>query len=417
MKFKNTLPVIVLVSICLVSALLLSLVNMVTAPIIEASRNQLVNEKLLVVLPDGKNFEPIVTDETYPASVTEAYRADGGFVFVMSVTGKSSGLIIMCGVSEDGKIVGTTVVESKETPEYASKVFPSVEGLEGVYKDVDAEGFEPYLVAGATLTSNAYGEAINAALQAYTIANGGAVDLRTPEQIFQDNCNAALGTSGLTYKRWFATEVLAGVDAVYGAEGTDGHVYVIGETLVGVKADGTIVDLGDADEATVKAADAAVKASTPTEIPDITAITETVNTKIVKLKKIETTATGNYVFTVEAKGYAWLNSHYSTDTPIVIKVAISADGTIIDCFTVSHGESKDIGDVCATDKYYEQFRGASESDIKITVNQPDDYAQQIPAGSTDIGAISGATFTSSAYQKAVTAAFTAFNLLTVGGEA
>ena len=52
MKLKNVLPVVVLVAICLVSALLLSLINTVTSPIIEAARNQAANENLLVVLPD-----------------------------------------------------------------------------------------------------------------------------------------------------------------------------------------------------------------------------------------------------------------------------------------------------------------------------------------------------------------------------
>ena len=397
MKAKKILPIIVLVSICLVSSILLTLVNMITAPVIEAARSQAGNEKLLYVLPDGKNFEPIELDSSYPATVTEGYRADGGYVFVMSVRGKSAGLIVMCGINDEGKIVGTAVVEHQETPEYASKVFPAVEGVEGAYKDMSVDSFEPYLVAGATLTSSAYSEAINAALQAYTIARGGSVDLRTPEQIFQDNCNAALGTTALTYKRWFATEVLAGVDAVYEAEGTDGKIYAIGETLVGVRSDGTIVELGGVDANVIKAADEIVRASALTEIKEVT---EDFNTKIVKIKNIAKTATGNYVFTVESKGYAWLNSHYSVEEPIVIKISISADGKIIDCLTVSHRESKDIGDVCATEKYYEQFRGATDSDITVTVEAPDDYNKQTPADSSDIGAISGATFTASAYQKA-----------------
>ena len=178
MKIKNILPIVVLVAICLAAALLLSLVNMVTSPIIENARNQAANENLLVVLPDGKNFEKIELDERYPAIVQEGYRADGGFVFIMSVTGKSSGFVIMCGINTEGKIVGTKVMENQETPSYAEKVFSLVEGLDGSYSGMDASSFEPQLVAGATLTSRAYGEAINAALQAFVIANGGEVDIR-----------------------------------------------------------------------------------------------------------------------------------------------------------------------------------------------------------------------------------------------
>lgn len=412
MKIKNILPIVVLVAICLAAALLLSLVNMVTSPIIENARNQAANENLLVVLPDGKNFEKIELDERYPAIVQEGYRADGGFVFIMSVTGKSSGLVIMCGINAEGKIVGTKVMENQETPSYAEKVFPLVEGLDGSYSGMDASSFEPQLVAGATLTSRAYGEAINAALQAFVIANGGEVDIRTPEQIFTDNCNAALGTEGLTFTKWFATEVLEGVDAVYTASDNSGRVYAVGEALVGVKADGTVVNLGTADEAVIKAADAKIKASTLTEI---TNIPEGVNKTMVK--KVYITATGNYVFDLETKGYQCLTEWHGSNVPISIKLSISADGKIIDCLTVSHEETKGYGDACATEEYYEQYRGASSSDIVVSVNKPDNYSDQIPPTSTDKGVIASATFTTAGYQKAVRAAFDAYELLIAGGNA
>lgn len=412
MKIKNILPIVVLVAICLAAALLLSLVNMVTSPIIENARNQAANENLLVVLPDGKNFEKIELDERYPAIVQEGYRADGGFVFIMSVTGKSSGLVIMCGINTEGKIVGTKVMENQETPSYAEKVFPLVEGLDGSYSGMDASSFEPQLVAGATLTSRAYGEAINAALQAFVIANGGEVDIRTPEQIFTDNCNAALGTEGLTFTKWFATEVLEGVDAVYTASDNSGRVYAAGEALVGVKADGTVVNLGTADEAVIKAADAKIKASTLTEI---TNIPEGVNKTMVK--KVYITATGNYVFDLETKGYQCLTEWHGSNVPISIKLSISADGKIIDCLTVSHEETKGYGDACATEEYYEQYRGASSSDIVVSVNKPDNYSDQIPPTSTDKGVIASATFTTAGYQKAVRAAFDAYELLIAGGNA
>ena len=412
MKIKNILPIVVLVAICLAAALLLSLVNMVTSPIIENARNQAANENLLVVLPDGKNFEKIELDERYPAIVQEAYRADGGFVFIMSVTGKSSGLVVMCGINTEGKIVGTKVMENQETPSYAEKVFPLVEGLEGSYAGMDASSFEPQLVAGATLTSRAYGEAINAALQAFVIANGGEVDIRTPEQIFTDNCNAALGTEGLTFTKWFATEVLEGVDAVYTASDNSGRVYAVGEALVGVKADGTVVNLGTADEAVIKDADAKIKASTLTEI---TNIPEGVNKTMVK--KVYITATGNYVFDLETKGYQCLTEWHGSNVPISIKLSISADGKIIDCLTVSHEETKGYGDACATEEYYEQYRGASSSDIVVSVNKPDNYSDQIPPTSTDKGVIASATFTTAGYQKAVRAAFDAYELLIAGGNA
>lgn len=412
MKTKNFLPTLVLVSICVAAALLLSLVNMITAPLIDAAQSAAADEALLEVLPNGKNFTPIEITSDYPEIVTAGQKADGGFVFQMTVTGKSTGMIIMCGVDTNGNIVGVKVIANEETPSYAEKVFPEVEGTNSKYTGMNIDNFDPFLVSGATLTSRAVGDAVKAALQAAVIAAGGSVDTRTPEQILQDNCNAALGTTGITFKKWFATEVLTGVDAVYEAADKSGRVYVIGESFAGVKADGTIVNLGGADEAVVKAADEAVKSSVLTEV---TTLPEGIKKTVTK---ISVTASGNYVFEVLGHGYYYETNYEFAgieEGEIEIKLSISADGKIIDVITVYQEETKGLGDVCATEEYYEQYRGHSNGDIVITVPSPDFYQTQTPEGCTDIGVITGATFTSTAYQSAVKAAFSAFELITAQG--
>ena len=295
---KQIMPTVVLGSICLIVALMLSLINSITAPIIENAQNAAANEALLVVLPDGKNFEEITLDATYPAVITKGYKADGGFVFQANVTGKSSGLIVLIGIDSEGKIVGTKVIADQETDTYDINVFPAVEGTDGAYKGMDLDNFAPHLVTGATLTSKAYGEAVKAALQSFVLASGGSVDTRTPEQILQDNCNAALGTTGVKFTKWFATEVIEGIDTVYVAEDNSGRVFVIGETFVGVMADGTLAGAADANAETVLAANTVIANSTMTEV---TELPEGLDTKIVK--KVYVTASGNYVFDLEAKGY------------------------------------------------------------------------------------------------------------------
>ena len=409
MKMNKIMPTLVLGSICLIVALLLSFVNMITAPIIQESQNAAANASLLEVLPSGNNFEEFTIDETYPPAITKGYRADGGFVFQATVTGKSSGLIIMCGIDSDGKIVGTKVIADQETDGYDANVFPFVEGTNGKYTGMSLDSFEPYLVSGATLTSSAYGEAMKAALQAFTIANGGSVDIRTPEQILQDNCNAALGTVGVTFEKWFATEALDGVDAVY-LDGNGNTVYIIGEIFVGINASGEITtpDVSDETVATVTAANEKLVSSTLSEVIELP---EGIPSSV---KKIYVTGSGNYVFDLVAKGYQALFD-YGSGATISIKVSISADGKIIDCLTTSHEESKGYGDACAAEEYYEQYRGASSTDIKVSVSSPDAHMDQIPSDTTDIGAISSATFTTYGYQKAIKAAFTAFEILT-GGE-
>ena len=404
MKKTNILPTVVLCSICLVVALVLSLVNMVTAPIIKEAQNAAANEALLVVLPDGKNFEKIEINESYPAVITSGYKADGGFVFEATVTGKSSGLIIMCGIDTEGKIVATKVIAEQETDSYDANVFPFVEGGEGAYTGMSLDGFEPYLVSGATLTSKAYSEAMKASLQAFVIANGGSVDVRSPEQIIKDSCNEALGTEGLEFTKWFATEVLEGIDSVYTV--AEGYVFVIGESFIGADAKGAIVteNVSDDTAALVTAAHTLLTSSTETEITDLG---DKIHSSITK---VSVTNTNNYIFEVKASGFSvYQYDEYSSgaNAPIIVKVSISADGKIIDCRTLSHSESKGYGDACATEDYYDSWRGVGADEVIIS-------SSPITGETTDPGAISGATYTSEGYQKAIKRAFEAFEIL--GGE-
>ena len=80
--------------------------------------------------------------------------------------------------------------------------------------------------------------------------------------------------------------------------------------------------------------------------------------------------------------------------------------------TVSHQETDGFGSACASEDYYAQYKGAGAGDIVVTAPAPDFHDDLIPADSTDIGAIASSTFTSTGYQKAVKAAFGAFEILT-----
>jgi electron transport complex protein RnfG len=398
---KHIMPTVVLGSICIVVALLLSLTNCITAPIIQNAQNAAANEALLVVLPDGKNFEEITLDERYPSIVTAGYKADGGFVFKMEVTGYKPGLVIMVGINEEGKIVAAKHIATNETYGVESE-------LNNAYVGNTIDDISLILSSGATtapLTSAAYHDAMKAALQSAILAAGGSVDTRTPEQILQDNCNAALGTTDVKFTKWFATEILEGIDAVYVAADNGGRVFVIGETFVGVK-DGAIVGTTDANAETVLAANTIIANSNKTEI---TELPKGVNKHIVL--KAYVTDSGNYVFDLKASGfanYSYEEGYSDIEVPIYISISITADGKIIDCATTKQNESKGYGDVCGTDEYRDQWTGKTNDDIVISTS---------PVGkdNTDVGAIAGATYTTVGYQKAVKAAFAAFEKLTENG--
>ncbi len=183
MKKSNIMPVLVLTVICLVSALLMAGVNMISAPVIEEAQNAAANEALLVVLPDGKNFKEIDITDAYPSEITRAYSADGGYVFEASVNGNKSGLVIMCGISSDGKVVGVEVISNNETPDYWKTVYPVISGTDGAYSGMTSDDLTAEIVSGATNSSNGVYKAVKAALDAYTVANGGALELEPEETL------------------------------------------------------------------------------------------------------------------------------------------------------------------------------------------------------------------------------------------
>ena len=400
MKQSKVYPSLVLGCICLTVALLLSVINMFTAPVIAERENELANAALSEVLPGGSGFDNITANHDLPESVIEAYSADIGFVFRVSGAGRNGAIVVMVGVDAEGKITGTKIISESESKGYKESIYNRVEGVDGEYTGQTLETFAPVLQSGSTMTSNGFADAIKAALQAYVIVNGGEVDTRTPEQILQDNCNAALGTTDVAFTRWFATEELVGVEKAYESE--SGFVFLIGETYVGVNETGvTTADVSEEDQATALAAYQLASTSTLTEI----AIPDGVDKTIVK--KAYITATGNYVFDLEAVGYD-MAFHYSPGNmagnpkPIVIKISISADGKIIDCATLEHSESNGFGDKCATEEYRDSWTGATGSDVVVSNDAKGDA----------LGVVSSSTYTTQGYQRAVKAAFKAFDLLT-----
>ena len=161
MKSK-LMPTIVLSCICIIVALLLAAVNMITEPKIAQIQYEKEQAALIKVYPNGENFVEISIDGL-PNTVTKAYTENGGgFVFQITEIGYKSGLVIMCGVSPDGKITGADYIKSSETLE-------AEKGLGSSYIGQTADTFEPILTSGATKTTSAYANAIKAALESFRV--------------------------------------------------------------------------------------------------------------------------------------------------------------------------------------------------------------------------------------------------------
>ena len=379
---KKLKPTIVLTAICVIVALLLAGINMITAPEIAENELEKTQEALREVLPEADVFEQLTVDETFPTAVKEAYKSDAGFVFKTVVKGYASGMQIMVGIDLDGKIVGSICTDK------GGETYGHENALNGAYNGKDSTTAELIIASGATpgsATSKGYYDAIKAALLAYdVVAKGAVADNRSPEQIIQDDCNAAFGTEGKVFTKWFATEVLDGVSAVYECDG--GRVFVIGEKYIGYKDGAPVGEVTDEESEAVAAADALVASSTVTEIT----LPEGASANVLKAY---VTASGNYVFKARGAGYDKNNEYSTTKEYIYIKLAISKDGKIIDVLTTAHHESEGIGDKCASSEFYSQLIGKdSTNHSEIT--------------------ISGATVTTNGYHRAIRQSFEAFALLT-----
>ena len=298
----------------------------------------------------------------------------------------------MCGIASDGTVVATKLIASAETPPIGGAAAESFAAAVAGKTVEDIDGVDT--VAGATKTTAAYRAAVKDALNAAIILGGGSVDLRTEEEIFNDNLSAALPAANGEFEKYFFVEVIKGIDAIYLAKNNTGAVCRIGEQLIAVDANGNVLtQCTPADAASVQAAMAAVKATTTTDI-DLTQYPD-LSKQVVSVKQ---TATGNYIVEIKAIGYSAQNSYAPADAriPILIRVSLTAEGVVIDTLTLSHAESANIGDICASESYYGQFDGKNESEV----------------GSVDT--VAGATKTTEAYKNAILEAFNTVKLLEGG---
>ena len=388
---KNLL---VFISICAVITLLLATTNYITAPIIEKNQNASANKALLEVMPGGKGFEKMdITSFELPSTVTEAYKetSDQGYVIKLVTSGYGTDMVIMCGVSKDGVVTGAVCLSSNET---LSKEKTYGEN----FKDKDQAGVEAVeIISGATKTTEAYKNAIKDALNTVIILDGGSVDIRTEEEILLDNLNNALPDGEKDFEKLFIVEQFDGIEtlkAIYVAKNQTGYVFVLNEMFIGVKADGTVVTEGVKNPLSFSDAVQKIKSTTVSDI-DLTNYPDLQKT-VVSAKK---TGTGNFILETKGAGYGIKGGneyHPASNEYIIVRVAITPDGKILDCLTVSEEETDGLGDACKNEKFYGQFAGKTEENYK------------------EIDAISGATMTTDGYKQAVQRAFDAVKVLKGG---
>ena len=389
-KYINS--IVILVCICAAVAIVMAITNSFTAPIISKNDSLKSNAALLEVMPNGESFEQIdLSTYTLPETVTEAYKAkNGGYVIKLTTSGYSSGMVIMCGVNADGTVSGAVCLASTETLGKEQTYGTNFVGK-------DAAGVDAVdTLSGATMTTGAYRSAIKDAINASVILGGGSVDLRSEEEILQENLANALPAANGEFEKYFFVEEITGIDAIYLAKNASGAVCVIGEQFIATDANGNVTTVCDgATKTAVSDAIAKVNSTTFEEI-DLSAFELSE-----QIKWVKRTASGNYLIEVEGLGYGIKGEsnqwHQTSGKPIVIHVSMAKDGKIIDCLTVSQAETDNVGGVCATEEFYSKYDGKTADNYEIDV-------------------IAGVTFTINGYNEAIGIAFDSVKILEGGAK-
>ncbi|MBQ9106909.1 MAG: FMN-binding protein [Clostridia bacterium] len=169
MKNPFVNSVVVLTSICLIASVVLAVTNMVTAPVIDAAQEDATAQAMKRVLPEAKSFVEVMPDGA-AETVKSVNKDTGGKGYVVTLSTKSqyskSDMQIAVGVSADGKIVDIEITNYAETKDFGEE-YPK----DYIGKDADTLSSVDN-VAGVTFSSSVFKDALNDALEAYTLVSG-----------------------------------------------------------------------------------------------------------------------------------------------------------------------------------------------------------------------------------------------------
>ncbi len=165
---RLTLTLLIITSVV---AALLSLVNGVTAPIIANLQAEKTQKAIQAVL-EGGGEEIAFTDDT--GMVQTVYQGENGYAVQVAPTGFNGAITMMVGIDNEGKVHKITVISQTETAGLGAiaaadnaagnKFRDEFVGLTGQLA-VDKDGGEVEAITGATITSRAVTNGVNAALK------------------------------------------------------------------------------------------------------------------------------------------------------------------------------------------------------------------------------------------------------------
>ena len=169
-KYVARLAITLLLITSVVAAALAG-VNSITAPKIAQLKAEKLQNAINEVLPGGGESVAFTDDTGWVSAV---YQSDSGYaVEVTPTTGFNGAITMMVGIDNDGKILGISVVTQTETAglgAVAAATTSAGEAFRGNYVGlsgsvaVTKDGGEVEAITGATITSRAICDGVNAAL-------------------------------------------------------------------------------------------------------------------------------------------------------------------------------------------------------------------------------------------------------------
>ena len=177
MKTQSTFVYVVRLALTLllitgITAAALAGINAITAPIIADINAEKVQAAIEAVLPGGGTPVADFSDES--GLVTAVYASDTGYAVEVAPAGFNGAVKMMVGVSKDGQVLDISIISHTETAGLGAvaaaktsageKFRGQFAGMSGTLA-VKNDGGGVEAITGATITSRAVTEGINAALR------------------------------------------------------------------------------------------------------------------------------------------------------------------------------------------------------------------------------------------------------------
>lgn len=171
-----------LLLIAAVVAALLAWVNSITEDRIAATQAQKTVNAIAAVLPDAESAQALDHFPDDTGLITAVYRSDSGYAVEVTPSGFGGTITMMVGVDRSGSVLGVSVISHTETAglgAVAGAKTAKGQAFRGQYIGmtgtlaVTKDGGAVDAISGATITSRAVTQGVNAAIACATALNAG----------------------------------------------------------------------------------------------------------------------------------------------------------------------------------------------------------------------------------------------------